>query len=100
MKVQEVILRAMAKKITWWQAAEIIGISVRNMQPEASSATRSKAMTGCSIGGGEAQHPAGADGDGRRGAAAVSGEVLGFERTCTFTRSCGKDTRSSSATRG
>jgi len=23
MKVQEVILRAMAKKITWWQAAEI-----------------------------------------------------------------------------
>ena len=27
MKRQEVILRAMAKKITWWQAAEIIGIS-------------------------------------------------------------------------
>jgi hypothetical protein len=27
MKVQEVILRALAKKITWWQAAEIIGIS-------------------------------------------------------------------------
>ena len=26
MKVQEVILRAIAKKITWWQAAEIIGI--------------------------------------------------------------------------
>ena len=24
MKVQEVILRAMAKRITWWQAAEII----------------------------------------------------------------------------
>jgi hypothetical protein len=24
MKVQEVILRALAKKITWWQAAEII----------------------------------------------------------------------------
>ncbi len=29
MKVQEVILRAMAKKIRWWQAAEIIGISDR-----------------------------------------------------------------------
>ena len=27
MKVQEVILRAMAKKITWWQAAEILGPS-------------------------------------------------------------------------
>jgi len=32
MKVQEVILRAMAKRITWWQAAEIIGISVRSMR--------------------------------------------------------------------
>jgi transposase len=32
MKVQEVILRAMGKKITWWQAAEIIGISDRQMR--------------------------------------------------------------------
>ena len=32
MKVQEVMLRAMAKKITWWQAAEIIGISDRQMR--------------------------------------------------------------------
>src|SRR3977135_1636042 len=32
MKVQEVILRAAAKKITWWQAAEIIGISDRHMR--------------------------------------------------------------------
>ena len=32
MKVQEVILRAMAKRITWWQAAEIIGISERHMR--------------------------------------------------------------------
>ena len=32
MKVQEVILRAMARKITWWQAAEIIGISDRSMR--------------------------------------------------------------------
>ena len=31
-KVQEVILRAMAKKITWWQAAEIIGLSDRSMR--------------------------------------------------------------------
>ena len=30
MKVQEVMLRAMAKKITWWQAAEILGISDRH----------------------------------------------------------------------
>jgi hypothetical protein len=32
MKVQEVILRALAKRITWWQAAEIIGISDRSMR--------------------------------------------------------------------
>jgi hypothetical protein len=32
MKVQEVILRALAKKITWWQAAEIIGINDRQMR--------------------------------------------------------------------
>ena len=32
MKLQDVILKAMAKKITWIQAAEIAGMSVRNMQ--------------------------------------------------------------------
>ena len=32
MKVQEVILRAVAKKISWWQAAEIIDISDRQMR--------------------------------------------------------------------
>lgn len=32
MKVQEVLLRAMAKKITWLQAAEIIGVSARTMR--------------------------------------------------------------------
>jgi transposase len=32
MKVQDVILRAMAKRITWWQAAEILGISARQMR--------------------------------------------------------------------
>jgi transposase len=32
MKVQEVILRALAKRMTWWQAAEVIGISDRQMR--------------------------------------------------------------------
>jgi transposase len=31
MKIQEVLLRAMAKKITWWQAAEIAGVTDRTM---------------------------------------------------------------------
>jgi len=32
MKIQEVMLRAMAGRIMWWQAAEIIGISCRQMR--------------------------------------------------------------------
>src|ERR1700746_339349 len=32
MKVQDVMLQAMAKGITWWQAAEILGISDRHMR--------------------------------------------------------------------
>ena len=32
MKLQDVILKAMAKKISWMEAAEIAGMSVRNMQ--------------------------------------------------------------------
>ena len=32
MKVQDVILRALAKKITWWQAAEILGVSDRTIR--------------------------------------------------------------------
>src|SRR5438876_10713477 len=32
MKVQEVILRALAKRITGWQAAEILGLSDRSMR--------------------------------------------------------------------
>jgi transposase len=32
MKLQDVLLKAMAKKITWWAAAEIIGISDRSMR--------------------------------------------------------------------
>ena len=32
MKVQEIVMRAMSKQITWWQAAEILGISDRHMR--------------------------------------------------------------------
>src|SRR5579864_4129108 len=32
MKVQDVMLQAMAKRITWWQAAEILGIRDRHMR--------------------------------------------------------------------
>ena len=32
MKVQEVMLRAIARKITWYQAAEILGITDRHLR--------------------------------------------------------------------
>ena len=32
MKLQDFMLQAMAKRITWFEAAEIIGISCRQMQ--------------------------------------------------------------------
>ena len=32
MRIQEVILQALAKEIFWWQAAEIIGMSDRQMR--------------------------------------------------------------------
>lgn len=32
MKLQDVILKAMAKKISWWEAAEIIGVTDRTMR--------------------------------------------------------------------
>ena len=32
MKMQKVILGAMARRITWWQAAEITGISCRQLR--------------------------------------------------------------------
>src|SRR5207247_2254425 len=77
MKVQEVILKAMAGSLKWWEAAEIIGVSDRTMRrwreryqehgydglydrrkgPETSSAE-----------------------DGREGAAALPGEVFRFQR--------------------
>lgn len=32
MKLHDVLLKAMAKKITWWEAAEIIGVTARTMR--------------------------------------------------------------------
>jgi transposase len=32
MKVQDVLLKAMANKITWWAAAEILGVSDRTIR--------------------------------------------------------------------
>jgi hypothetical protein len=55
MKVQEVMLQAMAKKITWFQAAEIMGISDRHMR-QWRERYEEGAFAGCLTGGGESPH--------------------------------------------
>src|SRR5438445_13565155 len=80
MKVQEVILRAMAKRITWWQAAEIMGISDRHMRRWRERyeefgydwAVRSTA--------GEALSPASPHGPGGGDSGTLPGEVFRSER--------------------
>src|SRR4249919_3472631 len=42
MKVQDVLLKAMARKITWWAAAEILGVTDRTMRR-----WREKLIPGC-----------------------------------------------------
>jgi hypothetical protein len=56
MKIQEVILRAMAKRITWWRAAEIIGISDRSLRG-GRDGTSVTDLTVCSIDGGGSLAP-------------------------------------------
>jgi hypothetical protein len=58
MKVQDVILRAMAKKIAWWQAAEILGTAT-GTYGVGGSATWKRGTTGCSIGSGVSRRDGG-----------------------------------------
>ena len=73
MKIQEVILRAIGKRINWWQAAEIIGISDRQMRRWRS---RYEQYGYDGLFAGKAESAAGTPGDGGEGVGAVSGEVL------------------------
>src|SRR5271165_2785562 len=83
MKVQEVILRAMAKKITWWQAAEIIGISDRQMR------RWRERLEEFGYDGLFDRPPSG---HGGAGVGAVSGPVFRSERTA-FSREAGRAAR-------
>jgi len=79
MKVQEVIMRAMAKKITWAQAGEIIGLCERQMRrwkeryQEFGYDGLSDRRTG------KPSPKRVASGDGRRSLAPVSGAVRGLQ---------------------
>ena len=78
MKVQEVILRAMAKSITWWQAAEILGFSVRQMRRWRRPLRAIRLRRAVGPAARPTQSPARAAGTGRAGAAVVPGEVSRF----------------------
>jgi hypothetical protein len=56
LKIQEVLLRAMARKITWFQAAEILGFTDRH-DAGFGSVTKSLAMMGCWIAAWANPHP-------------------------------------------
>jgi transposase len=56
MKVQEVILRAVDGRLKWYQAAEILGISARQMRRWKGRYER-WGTTGCSIGAASTRRP-------------------------------------------
>jgi hypothetical protein len=58
MKVQEVILRAIDGRLKWYEAAEILGISDRQMRRWKQRYERG-ATTGCGIGAGSGPRPSG-----------------------------------------
>jgi hypothetical protein len=90
MKVKEVILWGMAKKITWWRAAEIIGLSDRIMCGAGGSATRSTLRRAAGSAVGEAEPEASSPGAGRRSVAVISGEVCRPERAAFSREAAGR----------
>ncbi len=76
MKLKDVLLKAMAKKITWWEAAEIIGVTDRTMRRLREPVGGARLLR---LGGSaerESEFSTSAAEDLRRGAAALSREVL------------------------
>src|SRR5260370_35360162 len=79
MKVQDVMLQAMAKKITWWQAAEILGISDRHMRRWREGYEEQGYNGLMDRRGGKPRRPRGPRGAGGEGLGAYRGENFGLE---------------------
>ena len=94
MKIQEVILRAIGKRINWWQAAEIIGIRRPADEAVAQPVRAVRLRRACLTGGGESRVRGGYPwGRWRRCWGCIRRSTL--TSTCgTFTKSCGKSTAS------
>ena len=95
MKVQEVILRAMAKKITWWQAAEIMGISDRHMRRWRQRYEEYGFRGLLDRRRGKPFAEAGSGGAGGASAAALSGELFRSERAALSREAAGRAPASS-----
>jgi hypothetical protein len=80
MKIQEILLRAMARKITWFQAAEILGFSDRHLRRIRERYQEFGYDGLFESPSGQAFSQAGSAGDGRAGAGAVSRSVFRSER--------------------
>jgi hypothetical protein len=76
MKVQEVILRAMAGKLKWWEAAEIIGVTDRTMRRLATELRGVRLRRFISPAAWQAESETDSGGDCREGVGAVSRTVL------------------------
>ena len=96
MKVQEVILRAMAKKITWWQAAEIHRASATGTMRRWRERYEEFGYDGLfDRRRGKPSPQTGAGGDGGAGAGAVPGQVFRSERAAFSREAAAPSTGSS-----
>ena len=76
MKAQEVILKAAAGKLKWWEAAEIMGVTDRTMRRWRERLNEHGYSGLWDYRKRQPSPKAGADGDGGEGAAFVPGAVL------------------------
>jgi hypothetical protein len=90
MKLQDVLLKAMAKKITWWAAAEIIGVSDRTMRRVEGTAERARIFRADGPAQREGQQSASAAENVGGGAAVISGAIQRLQRAAFSREAAGK----------
>ena len=80
MKLQEVLLRATSGKIKWWQAAELIGISERQLRRRRKRYEEEGYAGLAGPATSEAKQQTSGEEAGRRGSEPLPGQVLRSER--------------------
>ena len=95
MKLQDVILKAMAKKITWIEAAEIIGVSDGTMRRMRDRYQEHGYNGLFDQRRGKRRHPSRSDGDRPSRCWGSTGTSTSISTCGTFTRSCARSTTSS-----